>query len=160
MDLRIGTGYDLHRFGDGRRLVLAGVHLKGERGLQGYSDADVVTHAVIDAMLGAAGLGDIGTHFPSGDPRFAEADSMELLRQTVALLAGQGWSTVNVDTTVIAEHPRLGTHIAAMRQQLASVIGVGIGAVSVKAKTNDGVGALGAAEAIAAMAAILITRAS
>jgi 2-C-methyl-D-erythritol 2,4-cyclodiphosphate synthase len=143
VDLRIGTGYDLHRFGDGRRLVLAGVHLKGERGLQGYSDADVVTHAVIDAMLGAAGLGDIGTHFPSGDPRFAEADSMELLRRTVVLLADQGWSTVNVDTTIIAEHPRLVTHIAAMRQQLASVLRAEIEAVSVKAKTNDGVGAFG-----------------
>ena len=160
MDLRVGTGYDLHRFGEGRRLILAGVHLQGERGLEGYSDADVVTHAVIDAMLGAAALGDIGTHFPSGDPRFAGGDSQELLRRTVSLLMEQRWSAVNVDTTVIAEHPRLGPHIPAMRRQLATALGLDVDAVSVKAKTNDGVGALGSGEAIAAMAAVLITRAS
>jgi len=158
VDIRVGTGYDLHRFGEGRRLILAGVQLDEERGLVGHSDADVVTHAVIDAMLGAAGLGDIGTHFPPGDPRFAGANSMELLRVTLALLSERGWRPVNIDTTVIAERPRLAPHILAMRASLAAVLGMDVESVSVKAKTSEGLGALGAGEAIAVMAAALITR--
>jgi 2-C-methyl-D-erythritol 2,4-cyclodiphosphate synthase len=158
VDVRIGTGYDLHRFGAGRRLILAGVYLEGERGLAGHSDADVVTHAIVDAMLGAAGLGDIGTHFPSTDERWAGADSMDFLKQTVIMLAERGWRTVNVDATVIAERPRLGPHIQAMRASVAGVLGIDAGCVSIKAKTNDGVGSLGAGEAIAALAVTLIAR--
>jgi 2-C-methyl-D-erythritol 2,4-cyclodiphosphate synthase len=158
VDVRIGTGYDLHRFGAGRQLILAGVHLEGEPGLIGHSDADVVTHAIVDAMLGAAGLGDIGTHFPSSDVRWAGADSMVFLQQTIAMLTERGWRTVNVDTTVIAERPRLGPHIPAMRTSLARALRLDEASVSVKAKTNDGVGPLGAGEAIAALAATLIAR--
>jgi 2-C-methyl-D-erythritol 2,4-cyclodiphosphate synthase len=160
VDVRVGTGYDLHRFGEGGRLTLAGVHLEGERGLIGHTDADVVSHAVLDALLGAAGLGDIGTHFPTADPSFAGADSLGLLRRTVAMLAERGWRPSNVDTTVIAERPRLAPHIPAMRVALAEALGIDVGEVSVKAKTNEGVGALGAGEAIAAMAVALISRVS
>jgi 2-C-methyl-D-erythritol 2,4-cyclodiphosphate synthase len=158
VDVRIGTGYDLHRFADGRPLILAGVYLKGERGLAGHSDADVVTHAIVDAMLGAAGLGDMGTHFPSSDERWAGADSRDFLRGAIAMLAERGWRTVNVDATVIAERPRLGPLIPAMRASLARTLGMAEDSVSVKAKSNDGVGALGAGEAIAALAAALIAR--
>jgi 2-C-methyl-D-erythritol 2,4-cyclodiphosphate synthase len=158
VNARVGTGYDLHRFGAGRRLILAGVQVESDQGLVGHSDADVVTHAVIDALLGAAGLGDIGTHFPSGDERWAGADSIGLLRQTVTLLKEAGWRPVNIDTTVIAEGPRLAPHVAAMRGSLAAAIGLDVGDVSVKAKTNDATGAIGAGEAIAAIAVTLVER--
>lgn len=158
METRAGIGYDVHRFGDERRLVLGGVLLPGERGLLGHSDADVVSHAVIDALLGAAGLGDIGSHFPPDDERFAGADSLDLLRQSVALLVRDGWRIANVDATVIAERPRLGPHIPAMTQTLAKAAGIDPGRVSVKAKTNEGLGALGAGEGIAAIAVALIER--
>ena len=158
MEFRIGNGYDIHRFAAGRRLILAGVEFEGEVGLTGHSDADVVAHVVIDALLGAAGLGDIGTHFPPGDPRYAGADSMALLQQAVGLLAEQGWRPVNIDTTVIAERPRLAPQAAAMRANLAQAAGLSVEAVSVKAKTNEGLGALGAGEGIAALAVALIER--
>jgi 2-C-methyl-D-erythritol 2,4-cyclodiphosphate synthase len=158
MDVRIGSGYDIHRFAEGRRLILAGVEFEGEAGLIGHSDADVVAHAVIDALLGAAGLGDIGMHFPPGDPRYNGADSIGLLRQTAALLAEYGWRAANIDATVIAERPRLAPHAAAMRANLAKASGLPAEAVSVKAKTNEGLGALGAGEAIAALAVALIER--
>ncbi len=158
MDVRIGNGYDIHRFAAGRRLILAGVFFEGEVGLTGHSDADVVAHAVIDALLGAAGLGDIGTHFPPGDPLYAGTDSIALLRQTAGLLAQHGWRPANVDATVIAERPRLAPHAAAMRANLAHAAGLPVEAVSVKAKTNEGLGALGAGEAIAALAVTLIER--
>ncbi len=158
VDVRIGNGYDIHRFAAGRRLILAGVFFEGEVGLTGHSDADVVAHAVIDALLGAAGLGDIGTHFPPGDPLYAGTDSIALLRQTAGLLAQHGWRPANVDATVIAERPRLAPHAAAMRANLAHAAGLPVEAVSVKAKTNEGLGALGAGEAIAALAVTLIER--
>jgi 2-C-methyl-D-erythritol 2,4-cyclodiphosphate synthase len=160
VNARIGTGYDLHRFGDDRRLVLGGVHFDGERGLVGHSDADVLTHAIVDALLGAAGLGDIGMHFPSSDERFAGANSIALLRQTLDLLAEHDWKPINIDTTVIAEHPKLEPRVAAIRASLAQAMCMDVGDVSVKAKTNDQTGAIGAGEAIAAMAVALIERRS
>ncbi len=158
MDVRIGNGYDIHRFAEGRKLILAGVHFEGEMGLAGHSDADVVAHAVIDALLGAAGLGDIGTHFPPGDPGYTGADSIELLREAAGLLARAGWRPVNIDATVIAERPRLAPHSTAMRVNLAQAAGLAAEAVSIKAKTNEGLGALGAGEGIAALAVALIER--
>jgi len=158
VDVRSGIGYDVHRFADGRRLVLGGVWLPGERGLSGHSDADVLTHAVIDAMLGAAALGDIGRHFPTDDPRFAGADSRKLLQETVRLLGAAGWRPANVDATVIAERPLLAPHMPEIRASLAESAGMTTDRVSVKAKTNEGLGFLGAGEGIAAFATALIER--
>lgn len=158
MDIRVGIGYDIHRFGDGRRLILGGVHLPGAKGLEGHSDADVLTHAVLDALLGAASLGDIGTHFPPEDDRFAGADSLELLRYGLALMSDQRWRVLNVDATLIAERPRLGPHVHRMSATIAGVLGVDPQRVSIKAKTNEGMGALGSGEGIAAMAVALVGR--
>jgi 2-C-methyl-D-erythritol 2,4-cyclodiphosphate synthase len=149
--MRSGIGYDVHRFGDaGRRLVLAGVEIAGERGLAGHSDADAVTHAVVDALLGAAGKGDIGEHFPDDDPAFEGADSIALLERVVGELTG--WRVVNVDVTVIAERPRLGPHKRRMAERLAGALGVDVSCVNVKATTNEGLGAIGRGEGIAALA--------
>ena len=150
--MRSGIGYDVHRFGEGRRLVLAGVELEGESGLVGHSDADVVTHAVMDALLGAAGKGDIGEHFPDDDPRFADADSIDLLRHAVSLVAEAGWRVVNVDATVICEHPRLAPQAAQMAERLGGALDVGQERVNVKATTNEGMGFIGRGEGIAAVA--------
>ena len=158
MNVRSGIGYDVHRFGEDRRLILGGVYLEGEPGLLGHSDADVLAHAIIDALLGAASLGDLGTHFPPEDARFAGADSMDLLRRAVGLLAANGWRPANLDSTVIAERPRLAPHIGAMRAALADASGLGVGQISVKAKTNEALGALGAGEGIAALATALIEK--
>lgn len=158
METRIGIGYDLHRFGERWPLVLGGVTFPAERALTGHSDADVLVHAIIDALLGAANLGNIGRHFPPGDPRFAGAESVGLLRESVGLLANAGWHCANVDATVIAEHPRLAPFIEAMGAAIAGAIGIELERVSVKAKTNEGVGAIGAGDAIAAMAVALIER--
>jgi 2-C-methyl-D-erythritol 2,4-cyclodiphosphate synthase len=160
VEVRSGIGYDVHRFADGRRLVLGGVELPGERGLAGHSDADVLLHAVIDAMLGAAALGDIGQHFPDTDPRFSGADSGRLVRQTTELLEEDGWRPVNVDATLIAERPILAPHVPAMRASMAKMLNVSLDRVSVKAKTNEGIGFLGAGEGIAALAVALIERSS
>ncbi len=157
--MRIGIGYDIHRFGPGRSLVLGGVALPGEKGLAGHSDADVVLHAVIDALLGASALGDIGTHFPADDPEWKDADSADLLAKTLALLRDAGYAVENVDVTIIAERPRLAPHISAMRKRMAELAGVSETAVSVKAKTNDGVGDIGRGEAIAAVAVALLREA-
>ena len=153
---RVGQGSDAHRFGAGRPLVLGGVTIADGDGLAGHSDADVLTHAIIDALLGAAGLGDIGTHFPSDDPAWAGADSLDLLRRTVASLEQRGYRVGNVDATVVAERPRLRPHVAAMRARLAAALAVEPDAVSVKATTADGMGALGRAEGIQAQAIALI----
>ena len=153
---RIGLGSDAHRFGAGRQLVLGGVTIAGSDGLAGHSDADVLTHAIIDALLGAAGLGDIGAHFPSDDPAWEGADSLDLLRRTVASLEQRGYRVGNVDATVVAERPRLRPHVDAMRARLAAVLAVEPDAVSVKATTADGMGALGRAEGIQAQAIALI----
>lgn len=156
--MRAGIGYDIHRFQQGRRLVLGGVEFPGETGLAGYSDADVLTHAVIDALLGAAGLGDIGLHFPPGDPRFEGADSIGLLRETARMLRERGFEVESVDSTVIAERPRLSGDIGKMRERLAEAIGVDPERVNAKAKTNEGIGDIGRGEAIAAMAVALVSR--
>ena len=154
--MRVGIGYDSHRFAAGRKLILAGVEIPHELGLAGHSDADAVAHTVTDAMLGAAALGDIGTHFPPSDPAFQDADSIELLRQANALLEGRGYQVVNIDVTVICEAPKIGPHTTAMRQKLASALGIGVKHISVKGKTNEGMGWIGQGEGLAVMATALI----
>lgn len=156
---RVGTGYDLHRLVAGRRLVVGGVEVPSDRGPLGHSDGDVALHAVIDAMLGAAGLGDIGRHFPNDEAQWKDASSLDLLEQTTALVARRGFEVGNVDVTVVLEAPRLRAHIDAMRSAIARVLGVDMERVSVKGKTNEGVDAVGRGEAIAAHAAVLLRRA-
>ena len=154
---RIGTGYDLHRLVAGRPLILAGVHIPFEVGLQGHSDADIVCHAVTDAILGAAALGDIGLMFPDTDPKWKEADSLELLRAAAEAVRDAGFTVSNVDVTVIAERPKLRPHIDEMRANLARVLGIEVTAVSVKGKTNETVDAIGRGEAMACHAVALLT---
>ena len=154
--MRIGQGYDSHRFAEGRPLVLGGVEIPDHAGLTGHSDADAVAHAVTDALLGAAGLGDIGSHFPPSDATWKDADSMELLARVVQLLEGENYQVVNVDVTVIAESPRIGPHAAAMRSRLSEVIGISPGHVSLKGKTNEGMGWIGRGEGIAVLAVALV----
>ena len=156
MSARIGTGYDLHRLVEGRPLILGGVTIPFDRGLAGHSDADAVCHAVTDAILGAAGAGDIGRHFPDTDPQWKGASSIDLLRRAAALVRGMGLSVGNVDATVILERPKLAPHVEAMRANLAAALDVPIGRVSAKAKTNEGVGELGRGEAIAVHAVALL----
>lgn len=156
--MRIGHGYDSHRFQSGRRLILGGVEIPSDRGLVGHSDADAVAHAVTDALLGAAGLGDIGRHFPPSDDEWKDADSMQLLARVVSLLEGENYQTVNVDVTVVAEMPKIGPYADAMRQRLAAVLGIAPGNVSVKGKSNEQMGWIGRGEGIAAFAVALIDR--
>jgi 2-C-methyl-D-erythritol 4-phosphate cytidylyltransferase/2-C-methyl-D-erythritol 2,4-cyclodiphosphate synthase len=153
---RAGIGYDLHRLVEGRALVLGGVTIPADRGALGHSDADVVCHAITDAVLGAASLGDIGRHFPDVDPRWKDASSLDLLRRAVAMLAEDGLQVGNVDVTVILERPKIHGHIAAMRAALADALGVDVSRVSIKGKTNEGVDAVGRGEAIAAHAIALV----
>jgi 2-C-methyl-D-erythritol 2,4-cyclodiphosphate synthase len=157
VDVRVGQGFDVHPWSDdpARRLVLGGVVLPGERGLAGHSDADVVAHAVADALLGAARLGDVGAHFPDTDPRWAGADSLSLLGHVAGLVRAEGWTVGNVDTTVVLEAPRLSPHKPAMEERLAGVVGA---PVSVKAKRAEGLGALGRGEGIACLAVALLVR--
>jgi 2-C-methyl-D-erythritol 2,4-cyclodiphosphate synthase len=158
---RVGIGYDVHAFAPaeaGRRLMLGGVEVPHDRGLAGHSDADVLLHAVVDALLGAAALGDIGQHFPSSDPRWHDAPSTDFLVHARALLAQQGWRVGNVDATIVAERPRLAPHVEAMRAHLARQLGCGEGQVSVKSKTTDGLGFAGRQEGIACYAVALIER--
>ena len=150
--IRTGIGYDAHRLVAGRRLVLGGVIIPHEYGLAGHSDADVLAHAITDAILGAVADGDIGQHFPPSEPQWKDADSLELLRLTALRLAGKGWKVVNVDSTIIAEAPKLGPWISEMRQNIATAIDVAMPDVSVKATTVEGMGAIGRQEGIAAMA--------
>jgi 2-C-methyl-D-erythritol 2,4-cyclodiphosphate synthase len=156
--VRIGSGYDIHRFGAGRPLVLGGVRFEDEPGLVGHSDADVVLHAVIDALLGAAGLGDIGAHFPTDDPRFKDVDSLVLLRHTAGEILRAGFCVLNLDVTVIAEHPRIRPRVDEMRAAIAGALGVAVEQVSVKGKTNEGLDAVGRGEAVAAWAVALVAR--
>ena len=153
-----GLGYDCHRFAAGRPLVLGGVTIEHDRGLDGHSDADVLTHAIIDAMLGACALGDIGQHFPDTDPRFRGADSIELLRATVALLADAGFVTEHVDATVVIERPKLAPMRDAMRARLADALGLGVDHVSVKATRGEGMGFVGHEEGAAALAIATVAR--
>ena len=154
--LRIGHGYDVHRLEPGRRLVLGGVEISWEKGLLGHSDADVLTHAVMDALLGAAALGDIGKLFPDSDPAYKGADSLVLLGRVVQVLAENGYEIGNVDATVLAQRPKLAAHIPLMRDRLAAAMGVEPSRVSVKATTEEGLGFTGAGEGIAAHAVVLI----
>ena len=153
---RAGTGYDLHRLVAGRPLILGGVRIPSDRGALGHSDADVVCHAVTDAILGAAGLGDIGRHFPDTDPRWKDADSLDLLRRAAALVGGEGYMVGNVDLTIVLEAPKIRDHVDAMRASVAGALGIDAGRVSIKGKTNEGVDAVGRGEAIAAHAIALI----
>jgi 2-C-methyl-D-erythritol 2,4-cyclodiphosphate synthase len=155
---RAGIGYDSHRFAGARTLVLGGVEFPGVPGLEGHSDADVLTHAVIDAVLGAAGLGDIGRHFPDDDPRYSGADSIGLLAEAASMAGSDGWQVVNVDSTVICEQPRLAPAVAQMSERLADALGVDAGRVNVKATTNEGMGFIGRGEGIAACAVALLER--
>jgi 2-C-methyl-D-erythritol 2,4-cyclodiphosphate synthase len=155
---RVGIGYDTHRTSAVRTLVLGGIELPGMPGLQGFSDSDVLAHAVIDAVLGAAALGDIGRHFPDTDPRYENADSVALLREAVARAAGEGWRVVNVDATVICEEPRIAPHAAEMADRLASALGVEAGRVSIKGTTNEGMGFIGRGEGIATIAVAMLER--
>ncbi len=150
--IRVGVGFDVHRLEEGRRLILGGVEIPFEKGLAGHSDADVLTHAICDALLGAVALGDIGAHFPDTDERFKDADSLELLREVVALAAGRGFVPQNIDSVVIAERPKLAPHITGMRASLAAALGISDEAVSVKATTSEGLGYTGRGEGMAAHA--------
>jgi 2-C-methyl-D-erythritol 4-phosphate cytidylyltransferase/2-C-methyl-D-erythritol 2,4-cyclodiphosphate synthase len=156
---RAGTGYDLHRLVSGRPLVLGGVTIPFERGALGHSDADVVCHAITDAVLGALALGDIGRHFPDTDPQWKDASSLDLLRRAVVLVRGAGYDVGNVDVTVVLEAPKIKGYVDAMRQAVADAMGIGVGQVSIKGKTNEGVDAIGRGEAIAAHAVALLRRA-
>ena len=156
--VRIGHGYDVHRLVEGRRLILGGVDIPWERGLLGHSDADVLTHAVMDALLGAAGLGDIGRHFPDTDPAYAGADSLKLLAHVAELLRERGYTVGNVDATVLAQRPKLAPHIPRMRDNLARAMEVDPEQVNVKATTEEGLSFTGSGEGMAAHAVVLIER--
>ena len=153
---RVGVGYDVHRLADGRRLVLGGVEIDHERGLEGHSDADVLADAVLDALLGAAALEDIGAHFPDTDERWRDADSLALLREATALLAARGLRPGNVDATVVIERPRLAPHRELMRERLAAALGLPAERVSVKATRGEGMGFVGREEGVAVMAVALV----
>ena len=156
--LRIGHGYDVHRLVEGRRLILGGVEVPHTLGLLGHSDADVLTHAVMDAMLGAAGLGDIGRHFPDTDPAYAGADSLKLLDHVVELLGARGWQVGNVDATILAQRPKLAPYLEQMRENLAARMKAALEQVNVKATTEEKLGFTGAEEGIAAHAVCLLER--
>ena len=158
MDIRIGQGLDVHAFGAGDHVMLAGVRVPHDRGLQAHSDGDVALHALCDALLGAAALGDIGQHFPPGDERWKDADSRDLLASVRELLAEQQWAAVNVDLTIACERPKLAAYVPAMRIAVAGVLDLPAEAVSVKATTTEGLGFCGRGEGIAALAAVLIRK--
>ena len=153
---RVGIGYDVHRLGEGRPLFLGGVRVPHPQGLLGHSDGDVLLHAVMDALLGAASLGDMGTHFPSTDPQYKDISSLLLLQRVQAMVEGKGWKVGNVDATIVAERPRLAPYLGAMRQALAGALGLPEERVSIMAKSTNGLGALGRGEGIAAYAVALL----
>ena len=154
--MRIGHGYDVHRLVEGRKLILGGVDIPYEKGLLGHSDADVLVHAVMDALLGAAGLGDIGRHFPDTDPTYAGADSLKLLDHVMELLREHGWKVGNVDATILAQRPKLAPHIPGMRENLAAHMAVDSSQVNVKATTEEKLGFTGSGEGMAAHAVCLL----
>ena len=158
--MRVGTGYDLHPLREGRSLVIGGVHIQHPTGLDGHSDADVLTHAVIDSILGAAGLGDIGAHFPPDDARYKGASSLDLLAEAARVVANAGYRVVNIDSTVVAQAPRLYAHLGEMSGNIARCLGLDHASVSVKATSPEGLGALGAEAGIAAQAVALIEETS
>ncbi len=159
MTVRIGQGYDVHAFGDGDHVMIGGVRVPHERGVQAHSDGDVVLHALCDAMLGALALGDIGIHFPPSDPRWKGADSRVFLRHVDGLLRGRGWRVGNADVTVVCERPKVGPHAQAMREVIAADLGIAVDEISVKATTSERMGFTGRGEGIAALAACLLVRA-
>ena len=159
MNIRVGQGYDVHQLVEGRDLILGGVNIPFEKGLLGHSDADALLHAITDALLGAAGLGDIGSHFPDTAAEFKDADSRVLLREAYQSVQELGWKVVNVDTTVIAQKPKLAPHIPAMRANIAADLGLPENYVNIKGKTNEKLGYLGRMEAIEAQAAVLLIKA-
>lgn len=156
--MRIGHGYDVHRLVVGRKLIVGGVDIPYEKGLLGHSDADVLLHAISDAILGSLGEGDIGRHFPDTDPAFKGADSMKLLAHVMALAAGQGYELGNLDATIIAQRPRMAPHIPAMRENIARVLNGTVGQVNVKATTEEGLGFTGSEEGISAHAVVLMLK--
>ena len=159
MNIRVGQGYDVHQLVEGRDLILGGVNIPFEKGLLGHSDADALLHAITDALLGAAGLGDIGSHFPDTAAEFKDADSRVLLREAYQSVQVLGWKVVNVDTTVIAQKPKLAPHIPVMRANIAADLGLPENCVNIKGKTNEKLGYLGRMEAIEAQAAVLLIKA-
>jgi len=156
--MRIGQGFDVHALVTGRKLIVGGVEIPYERGLAGHSDADVLLHAVCDALLGAAALGDIGAHFPDTDPKYRDIDSRKLLREVTRLLGARGWKIVNIDATIIAQAPRMAPFIAAMRENIAADTESAADGINIKAKTTEALGFTGRGEGIAAEAVALITR--
>ena len=159
MNIRVGQGYDVHQLVEGRDLILGGINIPFEKGLLGHSDADALLHAITDALLGAAGLGDIGSHFPDTAAEFKDADSRVLLREAYQSVQALGWKVVNVDTTVIAQKPKLAPHIPAMRANIAADLGLPENCVNIKGKTNEKLGYLGRMEAIEAQVAVLLIKA-
>jgi 2-C-methyl-D-erythritol 2,4-cyclodiphosphate synthase len=153
---RIGVGYDIHKVRAGRRLVLGGVEIPWEKGLEGHSDADVLLHALCDALLGAAGLGDIGQYFPPSDPQWKDYDSREFVKKVYSKIKALGWKVVNIDSIIIAQAPKLSPYYGVMRERIAELVEVSAEAVSVKATTPEGLGALGAGEGIAAQVVVLL----
>ena len=158
MNIRVGQGYDVHQLVEGRDLILGGVNIPFEKGLLGHSDADALLHAITDALLGAAGLGDIGSHFPDTAAEFKDADSRVLLRKAYQSVQALGWKVVNVDTTVIAQKPKLAPHIPAMRANIAADLGLPENCMNIKGKTNEKLGYLGRMEAIEAQATVLLIK--
>lgn len=156
--IRVGYGYDVHRMVEGRKLILGGVDIPYEKGLLGHSDADVLLHAVTDALFGAAALGDIGSHFPDTDPRWKGADSLKLLEACGAELREHGWRVVNIDSTVVAQRPKLLPHVPQMRENIARALGLEVSQVSVKGKTEEGLGFTGSGEGMAVHAVCLIEK--
>ena len=154
--MRIGTGYDVHKLVEGRKLIMGGVEIPYEKGLLGHSDADVLVHAIMDALLGAAALGDIGKHFPDTDPKYKGADSLMLMREVKRILSDEGYETENVDSTIIAQAPKMKPHIEEMRQNIAEALSLDITQVSVKATTEERLGFTGRGEGISAQAVALI----
>jgi 2-C-methyl-D-erythritol 2,4-cyclodiphosphate synthase len=155
-NLRVGIGYDVHQLVKKRRLIIGGVEIAFNKGLDGWSDADVLTHAIMDALLGAAALGDIGGHFPAGEARYKDISSLTLLKEVGEKLAAQGWRIVNIDATIVAEEPKLAEYIDKMRQNLSQTLGIAVSQVSVKASTANSLGCIGKVRGMEAMAVALI----
>lgn len=153
---RSGIGYDVHRFAEGRPMILGGIEIPFDKGLLGHSDADVLLHAIADALLGAAALGDIGVHFPPTDSKWKDVDSMDIVKHSVALLGEHGWVPINVDATVVAEAPKVNPHVPAMKLRIHEATGIPLDAISIKATTNEEMGFVGRGEGIAALATAMI----
>ena len=158
MEIRIGNGYDIHRLTPDRPLILGGITIPHHLGLLGHSDADVLTHSIMDAMLGALSLGDIGHYFPPSDPKWKGADSLVLLAQVQQLISDQGWSISNIDSTIVAEQPKLKPHLKAMRDRLGTILNLSSDRISIKATTNEKLGPVGREEGICAYVVVLLTK--